>query len=86
MTGIANMNITPLEANSDQPQVPVNDATSRLAGKATMSLSVAIGNTNAASVTQDQQAQACMFTFADASPGSTANFVVTFATFGMGLF
>lgn len=86
MTGIANMNITPAEANQAQPEVPINDGIAKLAAKATMPLSVAITNSNTVTLTQDQQQSAAMFTLADASPGSTAAFNVIFAAFGMGLF
>lgn len=86
MTGITNMNITPLSANSDQPEVPINDAIAKLAAKATMRYSIAIGASNTVTLTQDQQQSAALFTIADASPGSSAAFNVIFAAFGMGIF
>lgn len=86
MTGIANMNITPLAANSAQPEVPLNDAIAKLAGKATMRYAIGIGATNTVTLTQDQQQSASLFTIADNSPGSSAAFNVIFAAFGMGIF
>jgi hypothetical protein len=82
-----NLNIEHLQPNAAQPEVVVDAAIDALDAKITAGVSVVVGHTNAAVLTQDDQAAGSIFMLIPGgSPGPTADCTVTFAAFGMGLF
>lgn len=81
-----NLNIEHLDPNSDQPEVPVNEALDALDAKITDGVTIGIGTSTPVNVSQTDQAKGSIFTLAATSPGPSGAFTVQFAAFGMGLF
>lgn len=86
MTGSPNLDITHLEPNSAQPEVPVNDAIDKLDDKITGRVVVSFDAGNTVTLTQDQQALGSIFLLSTASPGPSGAVTLNFAAFGMGIF
>lgn len=81
-----NLNIPHLDPNSDQPEVPVDNAIDALDAKITGRVLVGFGATNTVTLTQDQQAAGSIFVLDVTSPGPSAGVTLNFAAKGMGLF
>lgn len=82
-----NLDIALLDENMMEPQDVVNAAIDALDAKITGTVDVVIGHTNAAELTQDEQAGGSIFELnPGGSPGPTGDSTVTFAPFGMGVF
>lgn len=82
-----NLDIEHLQENAVEPEVVVDEAIDAFDKKITGAVSVVVGHTNAAALTQAEQAQGSIFVLVPGgSPGPTADSTVDFAAFGMGLF
>lgn len=81
-----NLNIPHLDANSAQPEVPVDNAIDALDTKITGKVVCAFGASNTLTLTQDQQAAGSIFSLSTVSPSPTGAVTLNFAAFGMGLF
>lgn len=83
-----NLDIEHLEANSDQPEVPVNVAIDAIDAKITGTVTINIGDTSphVVTVAQGTQKGGSIFELHSLSPGPSVPFTVQFASFGMGIF
>lgn len=81
-----NLNIPLLDANSAQPEVPVDEAIEALDTKITGKVVCAFGATNVVTLTQDDQAAGTIFDLTTVSPSPTGACTLNFAAFGVGLF
>lgn len=82
-----NLDIPHLQPNAAQPEVVVDAALDLVDAKITGEVTVVIDHTNAAVLTQDQQALGSIFFLTSGgSPGQSAAATVDFAAFGMGNF
>lgn len=87
MVGSENLDIEYLASNSDQPEVPVNNAIDKFDAKITGYVDVGVGATNTVALSQDEQAEGSIFYIvAGGSPGPNGAITVNFAAFGMGVF
>lgn len=80
----ANLNIDQMASNQDQKEVTHNDANGQLDAAMTESVSIAIDNTNAVTLTASQWTRQLMFTFTDS--GTTAACTATVPATARGVF
>ncbi len=86
MVSTPNLDIAHLEPNSDQPEVVVNEALDALDAKITDVVTISVGPSDTASLTQDEQAKGSVFDIVALSPGPSGPVTIDFAAFGMGNF